>query len=267
MYFPIDIFERAWGLWNLGLTQSLESRDFAKQVLPNLDYLTSAWLRQQGAGIAKGYSVCDGDDSSVTYEALIRWGRPLHDQPALLRYDSEIDHFICFEREAHPSLSANVHILSALRADGCPLEFPAIQKILRFMAATRTHDGYWIDKWHISPYYVTAHFVIACAGYVDEAVHLSVEWLVASQRSDGAWGLYGSTAEETAYALQALCMWRRAGHAIDNELLKRGAAWLAEHAQPPYPSQWIGKCLYSPDLVVRSAVLSALLLVEETLVS
>jgi len=266
MYFPIDIFERAWGLWNLGLTRLLEDQDFAKQVQLNLDYLTSSWLQQQGAGIAKGYSVCDSDDSSVTYEALIRWGRPLHDQSALLRYDSANDHFICFEHEAHPSLSANVHVFSALRADGCPLEFSAIQKILRFMATTRTPEGYWLDKWHTSPYYVTAHFVIACAGYIDEAVRLSIEWLIASQRPEGAWGLYGPTAEETAYALQALCAWRRAGYAVNREQLKRGAAWLAEHAQPPYPSQWIGKCLYSPDLVVRAAVLSALLLVEETLV-
>jgi halimadienyl-diphosphate synthase len=53
MYFPIDIFERAWGLWNLGLTRSLESRDFAKQVLQfRLPYLglaqtTRCWHSQR----------------------------------------------------------------------------------------------------------------------------------------------------------------------------------------------------------------------------
>ena len=263
--FPIDVFEHAWGLWNLGLTPLSELQGFVTEVVPNRDYLASAWFRQQGVGNAKGFSLLDSDDSSVTYEALLRWGQPLHDQAALLRYESEADHFICFEHEAHPSLSANVHILSALRADGCTLEFPAIQKILRFMAAARTSEGYWLDKWHISPYYVTAHFVIACAGYVDDAACLSVEWLVASQRFDGSWGWYRPTAEETAYALQALCVWRRAGHRVDREQLRRGAGWLAEHAAPPYPAQWIGKCLYSPDLVVQGAILSALLLAEEAL--
>jgi hypothetical protein len=46
-------------------------------------------------------------------------------------------------------------------------------------------------------------------------------------------------------------------------VLRRGAAWLAEHAEPPYPPLWIGKCLYCPVLVVRSAVLSALMLVAQ----
>jgi hypothetical protein len=32
----------------------------------------------------------------------------------------------------------------------------------------------------------------------------------------------------------------------------------------PYPPLWIGKCLYNPSLVIRSAVISALALVEQT---
>jgi hypothetical protein len=32
----------------------------------------------------------------------------------------------------------------------------------------------------------------------------------------------------------------------------------------PYPPLWIGKCLYSPQLVVRSAAISALALVQAT---
>ena len=36
--------------------------------------------------------------------------------------------------------------------------------------------------------------------------------------------------------------------------------WLEEHMELTYPPLWIGKCLYSPQLVVRSAVISALML-------
>ena len=43
----------------------------------------------------------------------------------------------------------------------------------------------------------------------------------------------------------------------------RGRAWLLAHAQPPYPPLWIGKCLYGPQNVVRSAILNALTLLEQ----
>jgi halimadienyl-diphosphate synthase len=91
----------------------------------------------------------------------------------------------------------------------------------------------------------------------------AAEWLVASQRPDGSWGHFLSTAEETAYCLQALVIARRCGENVPAEVIDRGYQWLAAHADGPYPWLWIGKCLYSPDVVVRSAVLSALLLVEE----
>jgi hypothetical protein len=41
--------------------------------------------------------------------------------------------------------------------------------------------------------------------------------------------------------------------------------WLEEHADPPYPPLWIGKCLYNPRLVIRSAVISALTLAHQIL--
>ena len=45
-------------------------------------------------------------------------------------------------------------------------------------------------------------------------------------------------------------------------ILKNGARWLKENMDKPYPPLWIGKCLYSPHLVIRSAVLSALALTD-----
>jgi hypothetical protein len=124
---------------------------------------------------------------------------------------------------------------------------------------------YWIDKWHASPYYPTSRAVIGCIGYANALIEGTIQWILETQKLDGAWGYYGSTAEETAYCLQALMMWKRHGGEVPDDALKRGETWLMQNADPPYASLWIGKCLYCPELVVRSAILSALALAEEML--
>ena len=90
-----------------------------------------------------------------------------------------------------------------------------------------------------------------------------MSWTLKTQNADGSWGCYLPTAEETAYCVQALAIWKRHGGRVPRDVLRRGAAWLAEHAEPPYPPLWIGKCLYGPELVIRSAVLSALILAKQ----
>ena len=79
---------------------------------------------------------------------------------------------------------------------------------------------------------------------------------------DGSWGTYLPTAEETAYAIQALWVWNQKVASVPNNVLKNGARWLKEHMDNAYAPLWIGKCLYSPNLVIRSAVISALALAE-----
>jgi halimadienyl-diphosphate synthase len=60
--------------------------------------------------------------------------------------------------------------------------------------------------------------------------------------------------------LQSLYWWKRCGGRVNTEGLVKGAEWLMEHAEMPYPPLWIGKCLYSPYLVVQSTVISALMM-------
>jgi halimadienyl-diphosphate synthase len=105
--------------------------------------------------------------------------------------------------------------------------------------------------------------VITAAGYADELLDNAVYWLIETQNEDGSWGFYIPTAEETAYCLQALVIWKRSGHPVPDGVLERGAAWLLAHMDDPLPPLWIGKCLYCPVYVVRSAVLSALMLVAQ----
>lgn len=254
---PADIFECAWSLWNLALNDW--SSDLRDSGLKHLDTLEKAWTPGIGVAAATGLSLVDGDDTAMTFEALQRWGRP-PDSEALLYYESQ-EHFLCFRLEADPSTSTNIHLLGALRSAGFERNHPSVQKILRFLADQRRPNGVWIDKWHLSPYYPTAHAIIACAGYADELVEGAVKELLASQDPDGSWGDPEPTAEETAYALQALCIWKKQGHPVDVMALRSGARWLGQHANPPYPLLWIGKCLYCPERVVRSAILSALGLV------
>jgi halimadienyl-diphosphate synthase len=257
---PFDTFERAWVLFNLALAGPLDAETLAL-CQPHLDYLESAWKPRQGIGFAAGYTPRDGDDTSVAYEALARFGRS-PDLDTVLSYE-EPDYFRCFGLESNPSISCNVHVLGALRQAGLPGSHPSVRKAVRFLQRTQSAHGPWFDKWHVSPYYVTAHAVIACAGYAGDLVDDAVSWILRTQNADGSWGCYLPTAEETAYCVQALAVWRRHGGQVPCDTLRRGAAWLAEHGEPPYPPLWIGKVLYGPELVVRSAVLSALILVAQ----
>ncbi len=256
---PFEIFERTWTLWNLALLPELDSELLAL-CQPHLDFVSAAWKPGEGVRFAVGYSPKDGDDTYVAYKVLTHFGRSV-DVDTLFAYERET-HFECFALEVNPSVSTNIHAVDALRSAGLKADHPTIQKIIRFLLGARIDDVFWFDKWHASPYYTTAHAVIAFANYSNDLAAPAVDWILKTQNKDGSWGHYFSSAEETAYCLQALSIWNRSGGQSPANALKQGADWLRDHAEPPYPPLWLGKCLYSPELVVRSAVLSALRLVS-----
>jgi halimadienyl-diphosphate synthase len=254
---PFDVFERAWTLWNLSLSGSLDEKTLSL-CQPHLDFLIEAWKPGIGVGFAAEYTPKDGDDSGLTYEVLTRYGRE-PDIEALLGYEKE-DHFRCYALESNPSISANIHLLGALRHAGYDSNQPVIRKIVNFLYQTRFLQMFWFDKWHSSPYYATSHAIIAAEQLTDDLVESAVDWILDTQNADGSWGYYVPTAEETAYCLQALLIWKRGGKPVPDDQIKKGLEWLDKHKDPPYPPLWIGKSLYSPELVVRSAILSALTL-------
>ncbi|MEO8355918.1 MAG: cyclase [Chloroflexota bacterium] len=254
---PFDVFEIAWSLWNLSLIPDL---NVTEKLKPHIDFLSKAWEPRRGVGFATNYSVKDSDDSVITYTALLRFGIE-KDLASVLAYE-EKDHFRCFNLEANPSVSANIHILDALRQAGMDRKYSSVQKIILFLIKSRGDHTFWVDKWHASAYYPTAHAIIACAGFANELVEQSVEWILKSQNRDGSWGTYMPTAEETAYALHALWIWNNKVAHIPKMVFQNGARWLQEHLDQPYPRLWIGKCLYNPQLVIRSAVVTALALVQ-----
>lgn len=254
---PFDVFEIAWTLWNLSFIPDLKKNG---KLQPHLDFLSQAWQPKRGVGFAAGYSVKDSDDTGLVYDTLLRFGIE-KDLASVLIYE-EKDHFRCFDLEANPSISANIHVLSALGQAGLDRKNSSVHKVIRFLQKARGHNLFWLDKWHSSPYYATSHAIMACAGLANEVVEESIAWILKSQNADGSWGAYLSTAEETAYAIQALWVWNEKVARIPKAALKNGARWLKEHMNPPYPPLWIGKCLYNPSLVIRSAVISALALAQ-----
>jgi hypothetical protein len=133
---------------------------------------------------------------------------------------------------------------------------------------------YWIDKWHISPYYATAHALcvlrmlraippIPRLRQIAPAVERALEWLRQTQNVDGSWGFYGQpTAEETAYGLLALAAGGQARTVNVTEADRRrcalAARYLRETAGRAFPPMWVDKCLYTPTLVVQKAIEAAL---------
>lgn len=255
---PFDVFETAWVLWNL---QFVSTDDKMKALIqPHLEFLTESWKPGEGAGFAAGYAPRDGDETSVVFDVLSSFNCS-PDLEAVLRYETPF-YFRCFDLESTPSISTNIHVLSALQEARLSQNHPAVEKVLEFLREIRGGNPFWFDKWHASPYYSTGHAIMACIGYDDQVASEALQWILDTQNPDGSWGYYDMpTAEETAYCLQALAIWQKHKEEVPSEVVHKGATWLANHRHPPYAPLWIGKCLYCPTLVVRSAILSALMLV------
>jgi len=258
---PIDIVEVAWTLWNLAHIGLLDD-ELLILCQPHLDFLETNCQLKQGISYAAGSIAKDGDDTGLVFDVLTQFGRSV-DLDAVLIFEED-DHFRCFSLEADASLSTNIHILGALRRAGLPKQHSSVQKILSFIRQQQTAQNYWLDKWHISPYYPTCHAIIATHDYADifDFIEPAVNWLLSTQNSDGSWGFYQPTAEETAYCLQALAVWKQQGKSVPIKALQQGVTWLACHTEPPYLPLWIGKALYCPTKVIRATILTTLMLAE-----
>ncbi len=259
--FPFEIYERAWVLWNLALIG-----DSAIHSLPDfqkhLDFLESAWHPEKGVSLSTGFSVPDGDNTSIVFELLRKMGRNV-DEKGLLSFAGG-DHFRCYDLEANASVSVNIHALAALRQLAYPPDHPIVIKAMLFLEQNQVKEGYWFDKWHISPYYTTAHAILALAGSNNPSIQTAISWIIKTQSPDGSWGFYSPTAEETAYCLQALCICRKRGYKINKETIAKGRTYLLRNmpTETTYPLFWIGKGLYASEFIVRSEILSALALSE-----
>lgn len=260
-FAPFDIFERIWVLWNVTLAGLEKDPEILALCQPHIDYIVKQWRPGKGLGFSAAYSLTDGDDTSIGFEILSRFGCQT-DVEALLSYEEE-NWFRCYGLEINPSIDVNIHVLGALRQIGYDKEHPTIKKIISFLRSMRQTGNYWFDKWNVSPYYTTSHAIILCRGYDDLLCEESIKWMLDTQNADGSWGFYGfSTAEETAYCIQALRIWEMHGGKIPPGRISQAKFWLLRNLEPPYPPLWIDKSLYHPNLLVQSSILSALALAE-----
>lgn len=257
---PVEIFDTSWVLYNLELAHYYARLN--GELTTRLESLHRAWTADRGVGFSREYSVPDLDDTAVVYKLLCRSGYDL--DPGVFRTYEREAHFVCYPFERNPSVGAHVHLLEALRACRCCDDTDRmIAKALHFLRGSRLQNAYWFDKWHISPYYITSHAVIATLNCDNELARDAIDWMLKTQQPDGSWGIYLPTAEETAYCLQALTAYHREVEAIDQGVLERAAEFLDRHYQSlDHPAMWIEKALYMPIHIVRSALISALSMYE-----
>jgi halimadienyl-diphosphate synthase len=217
-------------------------------------------LANGGVSLSPTFPIPDADDTAVALLLLHDLGDTV-DPHVLRSFEANDGSFVSFPYERHSSVGVNLHVLHALlRVPGYPEAARRVERIVEYLADQ--HSGlYWIDKWHISPLYATAHALLVLdeldadqARPISRQVQESREWLRQSQNTDGSWGFYGqSTAEETAYGLLALT----AGRSFDERDRPRcaaAAAYLTHVEHDEYPPLWIDKCLYTPPLIVRAAI-------------
>jgi halimadienyl-diphosphate synthase len=264
---PWRMFELTWVLH--GLTFCGDS------LLEQLDECVwcelQAAFSERGAGLDPSFGIEDGDITSVTARLLTLGGYAVEPN-ALMRFEHEKTRtFRTYKYERNISLGTNVHALEAvaLLAD-YPGRREVLDRVVALLLTRRVFDTYWIDKWHSSPYYATAHVLVGLlrvAPALLEEYHRTVDWLLHTQREDGSWGFFDrGTVEETAYVLIALLHFHRHSQ-VDRRALERGARflqWAYLESAVPWPELWIGKDLFIPEDVVQATVLSAMILYEET---
>jgi halimadienyl-diphosphate synthase len=257
---PCETFELLWAAYHLFLggapshmlLRPAERRGLAED------------LRKSGVSLSPSFPIPDADDTAVALLLLHDLGERV-DPRILKAFEAQDGSFVSFPYERHSSVGVNAHVLHALaRVPGYPDSDDVIGRICDYLADQ--HSGlYWIDKWHISPLYATAHVICALEDVAESQrrglwhlVDRSREWLRQSQNTDGSWGFYGQpTPEETAYGLLAL-----AASADDRDMhhCRAAANYLRDRVADgaPNPPLWIDKCLYIPPLVVNAAIQAAL---------
>jgi halimadienyl-diphosphate synthase len=256
---PVEIFSKCWVLYNLDLAGLLD--EVGDEARPHLNYLYEAWNPQRGVGFSKQYSVPDLDDTAVAFKLLSRSRYAV--DPSVFSFYERDSHFVCYPYERNPSIGAHIHLLDALHM--CPEGGHLSRmrsKALDFYR-TQLYKAYWFDKWHVSPYYLLSHAVIATVGHDNELAREGVQWILDTQREDGTWGYFFSTCEETAYCLHALITYHQCVKPMDRTVFYHAAQYLyRQYLSQYHPALWIEKCLYTPLHIVRAAILGALWMYE-----
>ena len=269
---PADAFEAAWVAHFLlhggGGLLSAEHARFERLL---------GWLRNclapEGASFARSRGLpSDADDTAVVVSILNHCGMLTSSAP-LAAFDRG-DHFVSYPGERTASTSANAHVLEALLGDQ-PGDARALTdpcgRVIHYLLDERRPEGYWLDKWHLGPYYATLSCVLALSKVPDARLRGEIaatsSWLLAAQQRSGGWGMTGPSAEESAYALLTLAWLQmllpQSDTPAQRQAMQRGRKYLQRqfahvHKARVLPTLWVDKSVYTPHRVVRAASLAAL---------
>jgi len=264
---PIIVFERLW------VAVALARPGLPAPCVPAVRAWAAEFYDAAGVRGAPGL-LPDTDDTAMTVLASALAGSPLDPSP-LSAFEAG-DHYDCYVGEDTGSSTANAHALQALTAwrshqPATGDAHGARMDLTRdWLLAQQQPDGTWCDKWHASPYYATERCVTALAGHTGpttrDALRSAADWVLAARNDDGSWGVWGGTAEETAYAVNILLS--SPDHADRPEVAQ--ALELAENILSEavhsvghhHPALWHDKTLYAPQAMVQAEVIAALELLQ-----
>jgi halimadienyl-diphosphate synthase len=266
---PCETFELVWSAYHLFLAGVP-----VQQLLTLSEQsLLHHAVRSDGVSLSETFPIADADDTAVALTLLGDVGGP-QDAAALQPFSLPRGHFASFPFERHPSIGVNLHVLQTLlRSPDYPNREATIDRLVDYVLSQQIAEMYWLDKWHVSPYYATCH-ALCCLRDLDPerarkarpALDRARAWIRSTQNRDGSWGFCGQpTAEETAYAVLALAAggrgpidradWFHCHHAIHYMLTTLEPSSTGELSA--FPALWIDKCLYTPTLVVQSVIEAA----------
>jgi halimadienyl-diphosphate synthase len=256
--YPIEVFEYAWSIYNFMLAGL-----YFERYREICDYLLS-WMRPSGYGWSAELPIHDVDDTAMVLKVLHDMNYPI-DIGIVEKYNKG-NYYATYNCEIGCSTSINIHVLDLIRS--C-LTFPnrneMIEKLTCFLKKEMQTSGYWMDKWHISPYYPTSHAVFALCDIDQSLVEKAISWILKSQNENGMWGENGGTLEETAYAIQALIYYHQKVSHIDISGVLRALPHINYAILTPsntFPGLWIGKVQYAPVNVVWSTISSAKVMLQ-----
>lgn len=262
---PITVFERGWVLgW-------LARGGVAITPPPEMLAGLCASIGPDGASAGPGLPP-DADTTAVALHALMICGLPV-EPSCLARFDTGA-HFATWPGEDGRSVSVNAHVLDAylawltIQPADRDRYGPVAARLAAWILAAQHDDGPWEDRWHASPYYATLAAILPLADLArhdlnagtgsrtSAAILRAQRWTLATQRADGGWGRWQSTAEESAYAVLILLA-APPGADAHAAALRCLPLLMSKVHDRDHPPLWHDKDLYSPSGIIRAAIIAA----------
>jgi halimadienyl-diphosphate synthase len=258
-FTPLELFEIIWILYHISLVVDLKS--LRPTVAAFIAHLQQAWTKR-GVGFSITFPIPDPDDTALAFKILS--DLEIYQDPTVFEVYEFGDHFQCYPLERNISLDVHIHIVDALKETAdFPRRDDLLLKALNILGRDLTTE-YIVDKWHVSPYYSTAHAILSLTGLSDQVIQKQIKWLLNTQHEDGRWTFYPAcpkaAIEETAHTLLALMtVFEKRGN-IPFGVIERGIRYLEKHyrSAEELPALWINKVLYNPYHIVETVIITVM---------